>query len=149
MVNVRLATGYAGDVEPVDAWSILEADPHGQIVDVRTHAEWAYVGVPDLTSVSRELHRVEYQTFPTGAVDPEFAQKAAHLLAQSGAKPETPVLFLCRSGARSRAAAILLTEAGWTRAYNIAGGFEGDLDEERHRGGRNGWKAAGLAWIQS
>jgi rhodanese-related sulfurtransferase len=58
-------------------------------------------------------------------------------------------MFLCRSGVRSRAAAIAMTRAGFSRAYNIAGGFEGDLDGERHRGAANGWKAAGLPWKQT
>jgi rhodanese-related sulfurtransferase len=66
-----------------------------------------------------------------------------------GADKDAPVLFLCRSGARSRSAAIALTQAGYGRAYNVAGGFEGDLDGDRHRGHKNGWKAAGLPWKQT
>jgi rhodanese-related sulfurtransferase len=58
------------------------------------------------------------------------------------------VLFLCRSGARSRAAAVALTGLGFAKAFNVAGGFEGDPDGERHRGNINGWKAAGLPWRQ-
>ena len=69
--------------------------------------------------------------------------------ASAGADKDAPVLFLCRSGARSRSAAIALTAAGFSRAYNIVGGFEGDLDGDRHRGQTNGWKAAGLPWKQS
>jgi len=59
------------------------------------------------------------------------------------------LLFLCRSGVRSRAAAIAMTAAGYSRAYNIAQGFEGDPDAERHRGNKNGWKASGLPWKQT
>jgi rhodanese-related sulfurtransferase len=128
---------------------LVTADPSAQIVDVRTAAEWSFVGLPDLSTISRDVHLVEWQTFPAGAVDPDFAQKADAALRAAGAGPATPILLLCRSGARSRAAAIAMTKAGWARAYNIAGGFEGDLDEQRHRGGRNGWKAAGLPWRQS
>ena len=62
--------------------------------------------------------------------------------------PKAPVMLLCRSGARSRAAAIALTEAGFAQAFNIAGGFEGDADGEGHRGNRNGWKAENLPWRQ-
>jgi rhodanese-related sulfurtransferase len=107
------------------------------------------VGVPDLSSVGREVHCVEWQSFPLMAPNPEFVGQTAEALRQAGAAAETPVLFLCRSGARSRAAAIAMTRAGFHHAYNIAGGFEGDLDPDRHRGNRSGWKASGLPWKQS
>jgi rhodanese-related sulfurtransferase len=58
-------------------------------------------------------------------------------------------MLLCRSGARSRAAAIALTGAGFAQAFNIGDGFEGDVDPQGHRGNRNGWKAANLPWRQS
>ena len=142
-------SGYAGDISAQEAWSTIAADPKAQIVDVRTAAEWAFVGVPDLSDAGREVRLVEWQSYPSGSVDPDFAEKAARVLREAGAGPDTPVLFLCRSGARSRAAAIAMTKAGWSRAYYIAGGFEGDLDEQRHRSGRGGWKAAALPWRQT
>jgi rhodanese-related sulfurtransferase len=83
--------------------------------------------------------------FPTMQVNPAFVGEAATAQADKAA----PVLFLCRSGARSRSAAIALTRAGYAKAYNVAGGFEGDLDWMRHRGGKNGWKASGLPWKQT
>jgi rhodanese-related sulfurtransferase len=87
---------------------------------------------------------VEWQGFPTGARNPGFVTEASQALGDKSA----PVLLLCRSGARSRAAAIALTEAGFAQAFNIAGGFEGDPDGEGHRGNRNGWKADNLPWRQ-
>jgi rhodanese-related sulfurtransferase len=140
---------YAGDLSAQDAWSTIEADATAQLVDVRTAAEWAFVGIPDLSSLDRDACLVEWQSYPTGTVDSHFAEKASELLRESGSGFDTPVLFLCRSGARSRAAAIAMTKAGWSRAYNIVGGFEGDLDAQRHRGVSNGWKAAGLPWKQT
>jgi rhodanese-related sulfurtransferase len=140
---------YAGDLSARDAWSAMEADATAQLVDVRTGAEWAFVGVPDLSSLDRDVHLVEWQGYPTGTVNAHFTEKASELLRESGAGFDVPILFLCRSGARSRAAAIAMTKAGWSRAYNIAGGFEGDLDAQRHRGVSNGWKAAGLPWKQT
>lgn len=136
---------YAGDVSASEAWEKLTADPRAQLVDVRTMAEWNFVGLPDLSSLGRRVHCVEWQSFPTGAPNPGFVAEA------SGALPDkaAPVLLLCRSGARSRAAAIALTRAGYQQAFNIAGGFEGDMDEQGHRGSRNGWKAADLPWRQS
>lgn len=136
---------YAGDVSPADAWTRLKADPNARLVDVRTTAEWNFVGVPDLSPVSREVQLVEWQTYPSMGLNPDFVAQVSAAVPDKNA----PLFFLCRSGARSRAAAIAMTQAGYTQAYNVAGGFEGDLDPERHRGKRNGWKAAGLPWKQS
>jgi rhodanese-related sulfurtransferase len=141
------STDYAGDISVADAWEMLKSDPAAQLVDVRTIAEWNYVGLPDLGPVGRKVHTVEWQTFPSGAPNAAFVGEAAQAL--GAITPDTAVLFLCRSGVRSRAAAIAMTRAGFTRAYNIAGGFEGDLNGERHRGKSNGWKAAGLPWKQT
>jgi rhodanese-related sulfurtransferase len=146
---VNPAADYAGDIDVRDAWVLLARDPKAQLVDVRTAAEWAYVGLPDLSSLGRPVHRLEWQSFPSMVVDPDFAAKAAQELRKAGAEPGTPVLFLCRSGARSKAAAIALARAGFTQALNIASGFEGDADASGHRGRVNGWKAAELPWRQS
>jgi len=143
------ASEYAGDLSADEAWALIKAEPKAQLVDVRTTAEWTFVGLPDLSSVGREVLCSEWQGFPTMAVAPDFVSVTNDALRQAGATAQTPVLFLCRSGARSRAAAIAMTRAGLERAYNVAGGFEGDLNEKRHRGQRNGWKAAGLPWKQS
>lgn len=140
---------YAGDLSTAEAWSLLEKEPKAQLIDVRTTAEWSFVGVPDLSSVGRDAFLVEWQSFPDMSMNPQFADTVANAVRKAGAAEDTPLLFLCRSGARSRAAAIAMTRAGFGKAYNIAGGFEGDLDEQRHRGRRNGWKAQGLPWRQS
>jgi rhodanese-related sulfurtransferase len=83
------------------------------------------------------------------APNPAFVGELSGALSATGASPDTPILFLCRSGARSRAAAMAMTGAGFLKSFNVAGGFEGDLDGERHRGNANGWKAQGLPWKQS
>ena len=138
------APNYAGDLSATEAWELLKSDPKARLIDVRTTAEWNFVGLPDLRPLGQEAALIEWQMFPTMQPNPQFVAAAS-----AGADKDAPVLFLCRSGARSRSAAIALTAAGFGRAYNIAGGFEGDLDDERHRGHRNGWKAAGLPWKQS
>ncbi len=135
---------YAGDISATEAWEKLAGDAGAQLVDVRTMAEWNFVGLPDLSSLGRRVHCVEWQSFPTGAQNPGFVGEAGGVLTDKTA----PVLLLCRSGARSRAAAIALTRAGFAQAFNIAGGFEGDMDQEGHRGNLGGWKAAGLPWRQ-
>jgi rhodanese-related sulfurtransferase len=139
---------YAGDLSAQEAWELLKAEPSAQLVDVRTMAEWNFVGLPDLAGVGRRVHCVEWQSFPTMAVNPAFTAEAEAAVTAAGAGKDSPILFLCRSGARSRAAAVALTQAGFAKAYNVAGGFEGDPDGERHRGNVNGWKAARLPWRQ-
>jgi rhodanese-related sulfurtransferase len=138
---------YAGEISAAEAWKALGDDPKAQLIDVRTMAEWSFVGVPDLASVSRRVHCVEWQKFPSMELNPGFVREAETALA--GADRDAPVLLMCRSGARSRAAATALTKAGYAKAYNVAGGFEGDLDGKRQRGHTNGWKASGLPWKQT
>jgi rhodanese-related sulfurtransferase len=135
---------YAGDLKPGEAWRLLTEDKRAQLVDVRTQPEWMFVGVPDLASLGRRALLQSWQQFPTMQVDDNFVAEVARRFPDR----DTPMLFLCRSGARSRAAAMALTAAGYTSCYNIAEGFEGNPDAERHRGTTGGWKAAGLPWAQ-
>ncbi len=149
MSSANSEPDYAGDIECSDAWALLEAHAGAQIIDVRTEAEWMFVGLPDLSSLGRRVLTVEWQSYPSMTVNPNFVRETTAHLSARGATHDTPVLFLCRSGQRSRAAAIELTKAGFKKAYNIASGFEGIADDESHRGLRNGWKAAGLPWRQT
>jgi rhodanese-related sulfurtransferase len=135
---------YAGDLTPREAWELLDRDPRAVLVDVRSEAEWMFVGVPDVTGVGKSLVTVCWSHWPAGTRNPQFVDE----LASAGVTGEGPVLFICRSGARSRSAAAAATEAGIAPAYNVLEGFEGDLDEHGHRGG-NGWRAHGLPWRQS
>ncbi len=146
MASGEPSAAYAGDLSPHEAWDLLCREPEAQLVDVRTAAEWNFVGTPDISSIGRKLHCLEWQSFPDMSKNPQFAAEAREAL---GGRKDVPVLFLCRSGGRSLAAAMAMTAAGYTRSYNIAGGFEGDLDLERHRGKQSGWKAAGLPWKQT
>lgn len=135
---------YAGDVPPRRAWEILETEPGAALVDVRTNAEWAYVGIPDLSALGKQPLFVPWALFPNMTINPQFVDAVA----ASGIDRNAPVLFLCRSGVRSRAAAIAMTASGFSPCYNIARGFEGDPDAARHRGTTSGWKVDGLPWIQ-
>lgn len=141
--------GYAGDITPKEALALLQSDPKAQLVDVRSAAEWTFVGVPDLSSLQRKPILVEWQVFPGMGRNAEFDQTVAERLKAEGVASSTAITFLCRSGARSKAAAIAMTALGFSKCFNVAGGFEGDVDAERHRGGTNGWKADGLPWVQS
>jgi rhodanese-related sulfurtransferase len=145
------ASPRVGEVLPDEAWRILERDPEAVLIDVRTRAEWGFVGVPDLAEVGRSTMLVEWAGFPGMSQNPSFVAQVIEQLGDD--RPDT-LLFLCRSGARSlRAAeAVAAHLAGEGRSavcLNVAEGFEGDLDREGHRGMLNGWKARGLPWRQS
>ncbi|MEE9375774.1 MAG: rhodanese-like domain-containing protein [Rhizobiaceae bacterium] len=140
--------GYAGDVTPKECWGILGTDKTAILIDVRTRAEWSFVGLPTLAKGMQPLVTHEWQAFPEMKVDDGFAADLSAKLQQQGANYGTQLCFLCRSGGRSLAAAKALTTLGYEKAYNITGGFEGDPDENAHRGNRSGWKAEGLPWMQ-
>ncbi|MFC7054106.1 rhodanese-like domain-containing protein [Hansschlegelia quercus] len=142
-------SAYAGDVTPQDAWATLEGDEASALVDVRTVAEWTFVGVPELGDVGKRALLKEWQSYPSGQVDAAFVDKVGSELSAAGLSKDAPVFFLCRSGARSQAAAAAMAAAGWSRCFNVVGGFEGPPNAERHRGSTAGWKADGLPWSQS
>jgi rhodanese-related sulfurtransferase len=127
-----------------ETWAALRSDPMAVLVDVRTEAEWTYVGLPDLSAAGKEVHRIAWQIFPAMAVNEGFVTA----LAEMGLTPDHRLYFLCRSGARSLAAARAAASAGFGVVFNIADGFEGPLDEAGHRRTRAGWIAAGLPWRQ-
>ena len=137
-------TDYVGDLDPRQAWDLLSSDPAAVLVDVRTSAEWQWVGGADLSGLDKHTLGIEWMT-SAGERNHRFVDQ----LAEAGVGPDTPVLFLCRSGGRSAAAARAAATAGYTAAYNVAEGFEGDPDDAGHRGSVNGWKVSGLPWRQS
>src|SRR6478735_2550069 len=120
---------YAGDVTPEQAWTVLRDEPGAALVDVRTRAEWSYVGLPDLGGIGKDVVLVEWQTYPEGTVNERFTAD------------------LEAAGVRSVAAAEAATRNGWSRSHNVLEGFEGPHDEQRHRA-VSGWKVAGLPWVQ-
>jgi rhodanese-related sulfurtransferase len=132
----KLGLTYAGAVTPAEAHAFMGAG--AKLVDVRTKPELAYVGsVPGAMAV-------EWQTFPGGTPNPDFIAQLSALVPK-----DQPVMFLCRSGGRSHAAAQAATKAGWKEAYNILEGFEGDKDASGHRNTVGGWRKAGLPWTQT
>ena len=127
---------YAGALLPSEAHQLMQAG--ARLVDVRTKPEVLYVGrVPGAATV-------EWQTYPGNKPNPEFIGELAAL-----APKDQPVMFLCRSGARSHSAAEAAMKAGWKETYNVLEGFEGDKDSQQHRNSVGGWRKAGLPWTQS
>jgi rhodanese-related sulfurtransferase len=140
---------YAGDLAPRQAWDLLASDSAAYLVDVRSQPEWSFVGLPDLSSLKKRPLLVAWQTYSPAARPPMTLNPAfAADVEAAGIDKSAPVIFLCRSGVRSKAAAIAMTKLGYGRCYNLAGGFEGPHDDAKHRGQVSGWKAAGLPWTQ-
>jgi rhodanese-related sulfurtransferase len=133
---------YAGDITPLEAWKLLSDNPDAVLVDVRTDAEWRFVGVPDLSGLGREALFIEWNT-SDGRHNDNFADELREQVDDAGA--DRPVIFLCRSGQRSIGAARAATEIGITPAYNVLEGFEGHGDAHGH-GRETGWRATGLPW---
>ena len=129
---------YSGALTPGEAHEVLTLAPGAKLVDVRTRAELNWVGrVPNAVEI-------EWNSWPEGERNTNFI---AHLKHQ--VDPEALVMFLCRSGGRSNTAARTAAEVGYTEAYNILEGFEGDRDASNQRNTVGGWRAAGLPWFQS
>ena len=139
---------YAGDIGPKECWQALQ-QPDAWLVDVRTNAEWAFVGQPDLSGRTNPLISLQWQMFPSMEVDPSFGDRLQAQLNHAGADQFANLYFLCRSGVRSRFAAQAATAMGYRNAFNVSEGFEGDVNAEGHRGKTNGWQAAGLPWRQN
>lgn len=130
---------YAGAVTVQEAFTLLQEDAAIKLIDVRTNAERDWVGQ---VAIDKAQHGAcQWSTYPGGAPNPAFLQEL-----QALAKPEQVVLFLCRSGVRSRHAAKLATEHGYKHCFDILQGFEGDKDGHGHRKTVGGWCHAGLPW---
>jgi len=146
--------GQHSDIDqssPVEAYQLLKSIPTAAMVDVRSRAEWCFVGLPDLSGIERPLWLIEWQEFPSMAQNPIFVPQLRESMGDT--VPER-LFFICRSGKRSMAAAQTVAEAlsadgVMAHCTNVAEGFEGDLDETGKRGRQTGWKACHLPWTQS
>lgn len=128
---------YDGALLPSEAHELLQLAPGAVVVDVRTRAEWEWVGrIPGSVEI-------EWQSWPGGQPNSAFAAELGQRVDR-----EALAMFLCRSGARSHAAATAAKQLGYGAVYNILQGFEGDKDAHQHRNTVGGWRAAGLPWIQ-
>ena len=139
---------YEGDVSVQECWSQLAGDPETFLIDVRTTAEWTYVGFPLVPDGARPPIFAEWQTYPSMSVDASFAGRVRSAIEAAGGTTRSPLFFLCRSGARSMGSAAAMTADGFEHCFNIVAGFEGPPDGEGHRGREAGWKAEGLPWAQ-
>ena len=134
----NLGLPYRGALSPAEALTIWQSIEGAQVVDVRTRAELDWVG-----RVPGAVH-IEWNHYPGGIRNARFAEELKLSVERSGA----PVMFLCRSGNRSHFAAAVAAQLGYSAAFNILEGFEGDRDPQGHRNTVNGWRVAGLPWTQ-
>jgi rhodanese-related sulfurtransferase len=134
----QLGLPYSGALTPSEAHEVWRSAAGAKLVDVRTRAEWEYVGrIPGAVEI-------ELLTYPANRPNPAFVAEL-----EGKSDKTAPVLFICRSGGRSHNAAMLAAQAGYSAAYNVLEGFEGDKDAQGHRNTTGGWRAAGLPWTQS
>jgi rhodanese-related sulfurtransferase len=139
------------ELDVVSVWDRLKADSTAQLIDVRTRAEWTYVGVPDLTEIGRQPVLIEWQSYPDNRPVANFSTSLDAELKAIGISKSANLYFICRSGARSLSAARSMAELGYSHCHNVTDGFEGPLSAKpgrRHRGESGGWKFANLPWIQ-
>lgn len=133
----ELKLPYEGALTPAEAYEVLQLVPHARLVDVRTKAEWDWVGrVPGAIEI-------EWQSYPGATLNPHFLDVLKHTVTT-----DNMLLFICRSGARSSAAAKAASEIGFPDCYNVLEGFEGDKDASGKRKTIGGWCAANLPWQQ-
>jgi rhodanese-related sulfurtransferase len=128
---------YLGALLPQEAYDLLRQVPEATLVDVRTKAEWNYVGrIPGAIEI-------EWQSFPAGQLNADFVAEL-----EAKVRKQAPVMFICRSGARSSSAAAAAAKAGYAQAFNVLEGFEGDKNADGQRNTVGGWRFAGLPWYQ-
>jgi len=129
---------YAGALLPREAYLLMTETANAKLVDVRSCAEWDWVGrVPGCVEI-------EWLAYPSSQPNPNFLNQL-----EQQVKLDSLVMFICRSGQRSHHAAIMATKAGYSSCFNVLEGFEGDKDSAQHRNTIGGWRVAGLPWVQS
>ena len=133
----QLGLPYAGALTPAEAHELMQHHSGAALVDVRTRAEWDWVG-----RVPRAIE-VEIMSYPGNRPNPSFIEDL-----EKKVPKDALVMFLCRSGGRSHNAAGFATQAGYGNCYNVLEGFEGDRDDSGQRNKTGGWRAAGLPWVQ-
>lgn len=133
-------------IDSQKAWDILSREEESCLVDVRTEAEWMFVGVPNLKKINKKLVLISWLEFPQMNLNPTFIEDLTSLIKNKFAK----LFFICRSGGRSAHAAEYAEKHGFKNCYNILDGFEGGIDEKsKHRNEVSGWRFNNLPWEQS
>jgi rhodanese-related sulfurtransferase len=126
---------YAGALTPQECFQVLQMTEHALLVDVRSTAELELVGRVPMAE------HIEWAFYPGMTKNPDFAAQLRMQIDK-----ERLVIFMCRTGGRSHNAAVLAAELGFSEAYNMLEGFEGETNADKQRTMINGWRHAGLPW---
>jgi len=124
---------------PKETVDLLENNPNALFIDCRSEMEFLFVGHP------KGAMHVPWNDGPDWEINPHFTGEIRKL---AGHVQDRPVVLICRSGNRSVDAGKILESIGFSRVYNVLYGFEGELDNQHHRGTINGWRFDGLPWEQ-
>lgn len=139
------------EIDPLQAWNLLQTKANSALIDVRTFAEFDFVGIADLTKINKQPILLPLKHYPEMKSDNQFSDKLIPILQDIFPNHQSnaiDLLFICRSGARSFEAASIMANLGYN-CYNVSKGFEGDVNQNYHRGQTNGWKAQNLPWRQN
>ena len=133
-------------ISPQEAWDLIQSDPRALLVDVRSEMEFLFIGHP------AGAINIAWIDQPDWVINPHFAAEVRKLVlggfSHAGGGHDAPVVLICRSGKRSLEAGALLVKEGFRTVYNVAEGFEGELDDHHHRSTLGGWRFHGLPWEQ-
>ncbi len=139
-------TAEVKTVSPIEAWELMRENQRVVLIDVRSSMEYLFVGH------ARGSVHVPWIDAPSWTVNPNFVTEVRKVMLGGIGIGEhaddAPVLLICRSGKRSLEAGKLLISNGFNDVYNVAEGFEGELDEHHHRSTVGGWRYHDLPWEQ-
>ena len=135
---------YKRNLLPKMAVERLQNNPQALFVDVRSKAEYKYVGFPENSILIPWIDDPDWEPNPEA-----FSDAVMQELDGRENLSDTEIILICRSGFRSNEALKCLENKGFTQVSHVASGFEGDLDENDHRGNLNGWRHDGMPWSQS
>ena len=134
---------YKRNLLPKMAVERMNENPEAVLIDVRTKAEHKYVGYPENSILVPWFDEPDLESDPDA-----FYESVLALLSERTDVMGTELILICRSGFRSNEALKWLQSKGFTCVSHVASGFEGDLDENDHRGNLNGWRHDGMPWMQ-
>jgi len=135
---------YKRNLLPKMAVERLQSNSQALFVDVRSKAEYKYVGYPENSILIPWIDEPDWEPNPE-----VFSDLVMQELDGRENLSDTEIILICRSGFRSNEALKCLENKGFTQVSHVASGFEGDLDENDHRGNLNGWRHDGMPWSQS
>jgi rhodanese-related sulfurtransferase len=135
---------YSGDVLSPECWQVLSQEANSYLIDVRTNIEWQTIGIANLQSIDKETKLISIKLLPNMSYNNDFIPELLKIAPDKAAK----LFFICKSGGRSKEAALLASQYGYKHCYNVLYGFEGELSQDAFGNTVGGWKALNLPWRQ-